>query len=124
MNRVIKFRAWHEEDRRMVPVETLHMDNEGVLKSQIIYSGPVMQFTDLLDKNGKEIYEGDVVRIPDDYEVYGQYAGDTREVYFHFGAFRLKPKWDKSQLGNHFHDVNESLEVIGNIYENPELLSV
>ena len=50
-------------------------------------------------------------------------AGEKREIYFNEGGFRLKPKWDKNSRGNWLEDTKD-FEVIGNIYENPELLEV
>lgn len=78
------------------------------------------QCTGLKDKNSKLIYEGDIIKIPDDYATYGQFACEKREVYWNEG-FRLKPKWDARARGNWLEDTKD-FEIIGNIYENPELL--
>ena len=70
---------------------------------------PVMDFTGLHDKNGKEIYEGDVVQYSyNDYETLLK-----SPVEYHEGAFY--PVCEIPEEARHF-------EVIGNIYENPELL--
>lgn len=78
----------------------------------------IMQCTGMKDKNGKLIYEGDIIQIPDDYYTYGMLACEKREIYFKEGGFRLKPKWDKNARGNWLEDT-EDFEIIGNIYENP-----
>jgi uncharacterized phage protein (TIGR01671 family) len=78
----------------------------------------LMQFTGLKDKNGKEIYEGDILRTI----TYDK----TYEVSFYIGSFVLIDKdpgfttIKKSPIGCYQTDI--ILEVIGNIYENPELL--
>ncbi len=65
---------------------------------------------------------GDIVQIPDDYEEYGFCAGEKYEVYFAFGGFRLKPKYRKfNEKGFYLEDDGE-LEVLGNKFDNPDLL--
>ena len=78
------------------------------------------QYTGLRDKNGKMIFEGDIIKIPDDYDEFGINAGEVYEVYFSFGGFRLKPKYSKAR--GYWLEDDETVEVIGNIHDNPELL--
>lgn len=95
----------------------------------------LMQFTGLLDKNGKEIYEGDIVKwgmYPNSQEFYHRYSVVKINPDIQFSIiYYLAPKTRKIQSGNgkvfHFgsfayKDTENHLEVIGNIYENPELL--
>ena len=116
------FRVWKGKENRMVYNVTYlnpllldpNIDPEN--KHNIL-----MQCTGMKDKNGKLIYEGDIIQIPDDYDTYGMFAGEKREIYFNEGGFRLKPKWDKNSRGNWLEDT-EDFEIIGNIYENPTLI--
>ena len=83
----------------------------------------VGQSTGLHDKNGKEIYEGDIISIPDDWDEFGWMAGETREVYFCDASFRLKPKKSHaSGRGHLIEDCMEVCEVIGNVHEHAHLL--
>ncbi|RRD29217.1 hypothetical protein EII38_09850 [Streptococcus minor] len=75
----------------------------------------LMQSTWIKDKNGKEIFEGDVVVVLD-----GMYTVFYDEKT---ASFRLKPhdkRWHTDYMSNYAH--SDSFEVIGNIYENPELI--
>ena len=75
----------------------------------------IMQSTGLKDKNGKEIFEGDIVQVLD----------STYTVFYdnEKGSYRLKPhddRWNVDYMSNFSHGGN--FEVVGNIYENKELL--
>ncbi|QBX24807.1 hypothetical protein Javan210_0022 [Streptococcus phage Javan210] len=79
-----------------------------------------MESTGLHDIHGKEVFEGDIVKVPDDYDAFGHNAGEILKVAFDSGCFRLKRPNSKGR-GFYFEDDN-TVEIIGNIYENPELL--
>lgn len=79
------------------------------------------EYIGVKDVSDKEIYSGDIVKVIDNYEDVGFMAGEIREVYFSDGGFRLKPKEIKKNRGHWLED-GKDVEVIGNIYENPELI--
>jgi len=136
MNREIKFRAWDKEKKQMCDVVSMSSGHDGewgwfvtmetwrepTTEDQVspdtvsiaaqYKSSPsnhvLMQFTGLKDKNGKEIYEGDVIVTGD----------STLPVRFERGSLGI------GETGQDFEPLYRySVEIIGNIYENPELLT-
>ncbi len=114
--RIIKFRAWDPELKYFIPdvyvssgLYLNHFLNNSQLENRLI----LMEFTGLKDRNGKEIYEGDICKQTN--------PTNTRDL-------------NKILLIEWVHDVEENTDagfsisngnaykIIGNIYENPELL--
>lgn len=129
--REIKFRAWNKEENIMCYENEdfdadywdghyeshLEVINNSLKVDRYIF----MQYTGLKDKNGKEIYEGDVLQDKDCiYKVifeYGSFDGKIIEVLRNVGT----QKEMTYQLSFIISD-NDNIKVMGNIYENPELL--
>ncbi len=112
--RIIKFRAWDKQINVMSNWDYIKdiwdlKYLEGKDKDTII-----MQFTGLKDKNGKEIFEGDIVKEKNISD--GEHI---RKVVFEKGGFWLE---GKDGSGGWLF-IPLSIEIIGNIYENPELLN-
>lgn len=135
MKRTIKFRAWCDKGNQMhTPCEIYAGDN-GELYTRTgistdrgygynIHSN-IQQFTGLVDKNGKEIYEGDVctcrmVGIETQIEILNAQVSHYKAAAG-FGFEVIGNDSDYRVFG--FNDSNIlSIEVIGNIHENPELI--
>lgn len=110
--REIKFRFWSKIlDKFVIPHDSIFV---GALKDPDMNP---MQFTGLHDKNGKEIYEGDTVKYIYPYRRNNGKVYDTNR--------KQVVKWVNSRQHTGFNLGNPNvgnLEVIGNIYENPELI--
>ena len=112
--REIKFRAWNILTNQMIDLKkitplALNIDTDGLF---IPFSDglPLMQFTGFQDKTGKDIYEGDIV-----------VDWNTGKEGVHSAPYEIKfHHWSLETL---FSDQFSVVEVIGNIYENLELLN-
>lgn len=131
MTRQIKFRAWDKEKGKMrFPGNSEGMDGLFIYFSGEIgsidfncpdggiggFDGILMQYTGLTDKNGKEIYEGDIVR--------GIYYGEPDQqpvLWWKCGWYAGYNNAQRMRLTS--LDAVSAAEVIGNIYEHPDFLS-
>ncbi|EKA93471.1 YopX family protein [Fusobacterium periodonticum] len=130
--REIKFRVWDKNDKRIfIDPQMIDFYNKkiGYMQYQTeympdtSYSIPVgfeefeyselMQYTGLKDEYGDEIYEGDIVTL----------HNSRYKVIFNMEQARFVLRDDKFEMEIPFtNNNNERMEIIGNIYENPELM--
>ena len=139
MKREIKFRAWHKGQKEMFTA--LYLTFSGRIgiwnneETEIDFTSEypyleLMQYTGLKDKNGKEIYEGDILNTKTTFENNmsdRRFQPDTeRLVSFENGGFIDKytgrELWDKIRNLTYTPSRWTDYEIIGNIYENPELI--
>lgn len=123
MNREIKFRVWDSDLKKMRYLNSSHdiieFDEKGIGEYHNLQTGygewfgDLMQYTGQKDKNGKEVYEGDIL--------------DNTAVNFKFVVKFENTKYilqkldypkDKLDMSDYFNRIPEMFEVIGNIYES------
>ena len=131
--RDIKFRAWDRATQKMYQVQEMelqetcrHVVVEGY--DCALVDPILLQYTGLRDKNGKEIYEGDIVKYTFDSpsSVYASESGLKVRIHKVFwsdwrSSFAIGNQWANNNLFNYVRNGNR-VEVIGNVYENKELL--
>ena len=127
MKRLIKFRAWGRTPESDTPAMTKPFDfrqyvmyHEGVqdwllptVGEDVVY----MQYTGLKDKNGVEIYEGDIIQY---YTFYYGNKKERKEVVEWIDDMQDDSFGEPLSMGYRFY--GSEIEVIGNIYENHQLL--
>lgn len=127
-----KFRAWHHELGRMMLIRTMFFFaneleelqlNDSIMNDDIpVYPDEIelMQSTGLKDKNGKEIFEGDILAVKTDDGTLNVYVfWDEEHALF---MFESKQYNEKEALAELLEDNSYPFEIIGNIYDNKELL--
>lgn len=126
-----RYRAWDKEENRWINIASLVFDEEGELwylspvmddfnpvysENELGKTWEIMQSTGLKDKNGVEVFQGDIVRCsrgcPHEVFWLKEYAG------MYVGGM---PAWYLSGLSEGYAWTGDE-EIIGNVYENPELL--
>ena len=127
--REIKFRAWLKEERKMVNVETLFIGINrlcfGNSKTEDLFfrdfeEVELMQYTGLKDKNGKEIYEGDIIKYKFPYDRRLKHISPVKFLETE-ASFGIKDRYG-NEISLYTISANNYFEVIGNIYENKNLL--
>lgn len=128
-----KFRAWHKTWEEMGKVKRIRFDDYGNVTT-VLFIGKdlganekideleLMQSTGLLDKNGKEIFEGDILAVETDEGILNvNIYRDSKHALFMFKS----EKYNEEELLAELVENNAyPFEIAGNIYENPELLEV
>lgn len=121
------FRAWLKKEKEMIDVDEIHWDRgkfefigDGITFQRLANEVELMQSTGLKDKNDVEIFEGDVV-VTNGWRRQAVTFG-TQEVEEEFGSVRIYRGFNLYLGGGYPNAVMSTFEVIGNIYENPELL--
>nr|UVY31588.1 MAG: YopX protein [Bacteriophage sp.] len=127
-----RYRAWDKEFKEMVQVDALVFEEQlikatyknGNVVKEDLKNYVLMQSTGLTDKNGKEIFEGDILSIETDEEnvkVKIEVSWDSKHALF---VFESKKYNEKEALGELFEDNPYPFKIIGNVWEDPELAEV
>jgi len=120
MNRIIKFRVWDKTNKRWEDEGVLLRASNGTVASNQPELYDVQQFTGFKDENGKDVFEGDIIETIEETISKGNLI-ISGEIIYDDGSWLV----DFAMFGvarelSSFTDLG--IEVIGNVWENPELL--
>lgn len=128
---MIRFRAWDIKYKEMVDVDTINwkdgkFDSIGDGVTEFRESGDIklMQSTGLMDKNGKEIFELDILKVTDEHSWLEVVSFNKDKAMFVSKEIKRKTDIPESPLYDLFNTDIFKIEIIGNIWENPELVEV
>ena len=124
-----KYRAWDNWRKRMSVVDRIYIDTKGVRLYddfgeywRNFRDAKLMQSTRLKDKNGKEIFEGDILRVSDEHSWLEVVSYNQEKAMFVTEEINREFKVPETPLYDLFNTNIFKFEIIGNIYENKELL--
>lgn len=126
-----RYRAWLKEDKEMVDVEEINFFNGefDFIGDAITWMCKnndfvLMQSTGLTDKNGKEIFEGDILKVTDKHSWLEVVSYSEEKSMFVSKEINRKVEISENSLWDLFIVNLFRIEIIGNIWENPELVEV
>ena len=133
MVNLLRFRAWHKTWEEMGKVKRIRFDDDANVTT-VLFIGKefgvnakinefeLMQSTGLFDKNGKEIFEGDILKVANnDSSWFEVVKYDHDKAMFISKEMNLKYEVPETPLYDLFSPYLFKVEVIGNIWENPDL---
>ena len=128
MEREIKFRAYHKERKEMFEIASIDFEEKkaalsnGIIKLLNVdfKQFELLQYTGLKDKNGKEIYEGDIIKYKFPYDKRIKHISPVKFLETE-ASFGIKDRYE-NEIPLYTASSNNYFEVIGNIYENKNLL--
>jgi uncharacterized phage protein (TIGR01671 family) len=119
--KILKFRAWDTDDKIMRNITRMNFVNNKVLfegyNINYVCDYPIMQYTNKKDAEKIEVYEGDIIEVIGWDKIY--YTVEFKDC-----AFVARKVVHNDFWTSRYHDLHGMLEfkIVGNIYENPELI--